>query len=301
MTDAATDVVADGATDRAASSATPARQKRPALTLSPVILLFGLAAAFMLGLLFVPLLALLLRALGNLSAASLVDGAVISAVRLSLITTGVSMICVVVLGTPLAHLFARYDFPFKRALNVLVELPIVLPPVVAGLALLMAFGRRGLLGAPLLALGISLPFTPAAIVLAQVFVSSPFYIRAAQSRFESIPREIEEAAQIDGADRWRLFTHITLPLSQRALLTGLVLSWARALGEFGATILFAGSLPGRTQTMPLLVYSALERDLDAAVWTGLLLVGVAGITLAAVHTLSRTLAAREEGDPLVRG
>lgn len=259
----------------------------------------GIAGAIMLSLLLIPLIALLVRALADpRQPLALLEPAVLSAVRLSLLTTGISMICVILLGTPLAYAFARYTFPFKRVLNVLVELPIVLPPVVAGLALLMAFGRRGLLGPALTSVGITLPFTPAAIVLAQVFVSSPFYIRAMQSRFESIPREIEEAASMDGANSWRIFGLITLPLSTRALLTGLVLSWARALGEFGATILFAGNLQGRTQTMPLLVYGALERDFNAALWTGLLLVALAAGTLGLVSWLGRRLANQEESDPL---
>jgi len=253
----------------------------------------------MLGLLVVPLLAMFLRAVSDPSRSlALMEGAVTSAVRLSLSTTLVSMVWVVLLGTPLAYAFARYHFPFKRAINVMVELPIVLPPVVAGLALLMAFGRRGLLGPYLAAFDISLPFTPAAIILAQIFVSSPFYIRAAQSRFESIPRDLEEAASMDGASEWQIMGAITLPLSSHALLTGLVLSWARALGEFGATILFAGNLQGRTQTMPLLVYGALERDLNAALWTGLMLVAVAAVTLAIVASLSRRLSFGEEADPL---
>ncbi len=259
----------------------------------------GVAAALMLGLLLIPLLALTLRALGDLRLAPpLFEGSIFQAMRLSLVSTGISMIIIILLGTPLAFAFARYDFPLKRPLNVLVELPIVLPPVVAGLALLMAFGRRGLLGSTLAIFGISLPFTPAAIILAQVFVSSPFYIRAVQNRFASIPAEIEAAAGIDGAGPWRVFRDITLPLSRQAMLTGLVLSWARALGEFGATILFAGNLEGRTQTMPLLVYGALERDLNAALWTGVLLIGIAGVTLASVHGLSRFLAGHEETDPL---
>ncbi len=203
----------------------------------------GIAGGLMLSLLLIPLVALLVRALSDpKQPLALLENAVTSAVRLSLITTTISMVWVILLGTPLAYAFARYRFPFKQVLSVVVELPIVLPPVVAGLALLMAFGRRGLLGPALATFDISLPFTPAAIVLAQVFVSSPFYIRAVQARFESIPRELEEAASMDGASHWRIFGSITLPLSSRAILTGLVLSWARALGEFGATILFTGNL-----------------------------------------------------------
>ena len=159
-------------------------------------------------------------------------------------------------------------------------------------------GGAVVFGSTLAIFGISLPFTPAAIVLAQIFVSSPFYIRAVQNRFAAIPAEIEDAAGIDGAGPWRTFCTITLPLSRQAMLTGLLLSWARALGEFGATILFAGNLQGRTQTMPLLVYSALEQDLQAALWTGVLLIAIAAITLASVHGLARFLAGHEETDPL---
>ncbi len=252
-------------------------------------------AALMLALLILPAVALAGRALAAPGGfQSLASRSVIEAVVLSLGTTALSAIAIVCFGTPLAYVFARYRFPLKRALNVLVELPIVLPPVVAGLALLMTFGRRGLFGAPLEALGIVLPFSTAAVVIAQVFVAAPFYIRAAQVEFSSIPRELEEAANIDGAGGWRLFTAITLPLSARGLLVGLVLSWARALGEFGATILFAGSLQGRTQTMPLLVYGALERDFNAALWAGLLLVWVAVMALALVRWLTRALDEEDE-------
>jgi molybdate transport system permease protein len=158
---------------------------------------------------------------------------------------------------------------------------------VAGLALLLTFGRRGLLGEPLQSVGISLPFTAAAVVLAQMFVAAPFYIRAAQIGFSSVPSDIEEAARVDGASGWQVVRWITLPLSRQALAAGLVLSWARALGEFGATILFAGSLQGRTQTMPLLVYSIFERDINAAIWTGLMLVGLALLALLLSQWLSR--------------
>ena len=139
----------------------------------------------------------------------------------------------------------------------------------------MTFGRRGAVGGALSALGISLPYTTAAVVVAQTFVSAPFYIRAAQIGFQGVPREIEDAARVDGASGWGVFRFVTLPMASRALAAGLMLSWARALGEFGATILFAGSIQGRTQTMPLLIYNVLERNLDAAIWAGVLLVGMA--------------------------
>ncbi|MCB9138693.1 MAG: molybdate ABC transporter permease subunit [Caldilineaceae bacterium] len=258
------------------------------------------AATIMLALITLPLIALLWRALQGLEIGvwSVLQGAVFDAVGLSLETTAISMVWVVLLGTPLAYVLARYRFPLKRLVSLLVELPIVMPPVVAGLALLMAFGRRGLLGPALENMGITLPFTPAAIIVAQIFVSSPFFIRSVQLRFAAIPRELEEAAAIDGASGLRLFWRITLPLSRRALLAGLMLSWSRALGEFGATILFAGNLRGRTQTMPLLVYGALEQDFNAALWTGVILIGLAVVTLAGVQLLDRFFSDGDDADPL---
>jgi len=256
------------------------------------LLIWGLAL-LMAAILVLPIVGLVWRTVMALGQDLSLDvGPVWSAVWLSLRTTAVSMVLVVLLGTPLAFLLARADFPGKRALTVFVELPIVLPPVVAGLALLSAFGRRGLLGAPLTLLGISIPFTWVAVVLAQVFVAAPFYIRAAQLRFAALPRELEEAASMDGADGWRVFWHVIRPLSSRALAAGLVLSWARALGEFGATILFAGNLQGRTQTMPLLIYSALERDLNATYVSALILLALAVLAFG----LTRWLAGLDEKD-----
>jgi molybdate transport system permease protein len=199
------------------------------------------------------------------------------ALRLSLSTTGISMLLIVAFGTPLAYVLARIDFPFKGLLSTFIELPVVMPPVVAGLALLAAFGRRGLLGGTLEVLGISLPFTTAAVILAQTFVAAPYYIRGVQARFAGFPRDLEEAANIDGADALQTFSRVILPLSRNAILTGLLLSWARALGEFGATILFAGSLAGVTRTMPLLVYARLEQDLNTAYFAALILLGIAAM------------------------
>jgi molybdate transport system permease protein len=193
---------------------------------------------------------------------------------------------IVLLGTPLAYALARWEFPYKSLLASLIELPIVLPPAVAGLALLITFGRRGFFGPTLEQLGISLPFTTAAVVIAQLFVAAPFYIRSAQVGFRSVPTELEDAAQVDGASSFEIFRFIIIPLSWRSLAAGLTLSWTRALGEFGATILFAGSLQGRTQTMPLLVYNVLERDIDAAIWTGLILIGIALLSLTVLRLLN---------------
>ncbi len=220
----------------------------------------------------------------------------ITAITLSLGTTALSILFILIFGTPLAFLLARHQFPLKRLLTIFVEMPIVMPPVVAGLALLSAFGRRGLLGQGLASLDISITFSLSAVVMAQVFVASPFYIRAAQSRFQAIPREYEDAAAVDGANPWLIFWHVIVPLSSRALVVGLILSWARALGEFGATILFAGNLQGRTQTMPLLVYGALESDLRVTFVTALILLGLAVLAVGVTRWLSGL--DRNDVDPL---
>lgn len=242
-------------------------------------LLAGLMALFFI----LPLIGLVWRAVSIPPSESIGASPVRQALSISLSTTSTSMLITLLLGTPTALLLARYRFPFKGLLSTFIDLPIVMPPVVAGMALLSAFGRRGLLGSTLELFGLSVPFTQAAVVMAQVFVAAPFYIRAAQSRFSTVPMELEEAACIDGANRWLIFSHITLPLSLDAMLTGLALSWARALGEFGATILFAGNLQGSTQTMPLMVYSAMERDLGSTFTTALILLALAAMLLGVMR------------------
>jgi molybdate transport system permease protein len=239
------------------------------------------AAGAVLALLFLalPIAVLVARAVVSQAWNALPETGIAQAVLLSFVTTLITAVLTLVFGTPLAYAFARGRFPLRRFLNLLLELPIVLPPAVAGLALLVTFGRRGALGDALATFGVSLPFTTAAVVVAQTFVSAPFYIRSAQVGFQSIPREIEDAARVDGAAGWALFRSITLPMASRPLAAGLVLSWARALGEFGATILFAGSLQGRTQTMPLLIYNVFERSIDAAIWAGVILIGLALVAL----------------------
>lgn len=252
----------------------------------------GILATAMVLFLLIPFIGLVWRTLTLEGSTALDEPSIISSLILSLGTTAVTVVLIVLFGTPLAYFLARNRFPFKRLVTLLIDIPIVMPPVVAGLALLSAFGRRGLIGQSLANLDISITFTASAVVLAQLFVSSPFYIRAAQSRFESLPREYEDAAAVDGADRWTTFWYVILPQSTRALLAGLILSWARALGEFGATILFAGNLQGRTQTMPLLVYGALERDLRVTFITALILLGMA----IAAFALTRWLAGVDNTD-----
>jgi molybdate transport system permease protein len=214
---------------------------------------------------------------------------VLDALWLSLTTTAVSLLITVVIGLPLALLLARGSFRGITLVETVVDLPIVLPPSVAGLALLLLLGRRGLLGEPLNALGISIPFTTLAVVIAQTFVSAPFFIRTARTGFAGVDRDLEDAARVDGARERDVFRSITVPLASTALAAGLVLSWARALGEFGATIMFAGNVQGVTQTLPLVVYSEFQGgDLDASIAASAILVIAAFGVLIAVRLLRST-------------
>ena len=247
--------------------------------------LFSLPSAiFVVFVLLLPLIALTYRALqSGVFLDSLRKPVVVQALKLSAGTSLITLTLSIGLGTPLAYGLARARFRGKQVVDTLVDLPIVLPPVVAGVGLLMAFGRRGLLGArlnagftvPGLGLevpGVSLAFSTTAVILAQLFVSAPFYVRAARAGFARVDQEVEEAAAIDGASPWQIFRLITVPLALPALSSGLVLCWARAVGEFGATLMFAGNFIGRTQTMPLAIMGALETDLYAALALSVLLV-----------------------------
>ena len=247
---------------------------------------FGVGAVAAIALLFLalPVVVLVGRALGSgVLAAEAGDRAILDALALSLFTTLVSVGVVVVFGTPLAWILARRDFRGKALAEAVVDLPIVLPPSVAGLALLLAFGRRGALGGALEMAGVSVPFTTLAVVLAQVFVCAPFYIRAARSGFVAVASDEEDAARVDGATELGVFRYVTLPLSSAAVSAGLVLAWARALGEFGATIMFAGNVQGRTQTLPLVVYSEFQSSLDASIAAAAVLVLAALGVLVAVR------------------
>ncbi|MCA0456448.1 MAG: ABC transporter permease [Chloroflexi bacterium] len=250
--------------------------------------LLAVVAIFSLLFLTLPIIALVIRAVQAQAWAELGGSGLISAVILSLLTTLITALLTVTFGTPLAYFLARRDFTGKRLASVLIELPVVLPPAVAGLGLLVAFGRRGLFGPTFESLGWSLPFSTAAVIIAQTFVAAPFYIRAAQNAFQTVDPEIEAAGRVDGAGGLSLFWEITLPLTSRSLGAGLALSWARALGEFGATILFAGSLQGITQTMPLLIYKEFERNINSAIWAGVLLVGFALAALLLARYLGRS-------------
>ncbi|WP_229401736.1 ABC transporter permease [Micromonospora okii] len=239
-----------------------------------------------LGLLFLvlPLVGLLARAPWATLPQRLAAPGVLAALRLSLLTATVATAVCVVLGVPLAWLLSRVEFPGRRLVRALVTVPLVLPPVVGGVALLLVFGRRGLLGGWLDAtFGVTLPFTTAGVVLAEAFVAMPFLVIAMEGALRGADTRYEEAAATLGAGRWTTFTHVTLPLVAPGVAAGAVLCWARALGEFGATITFAGNFPGRTQTMPLAVYLALETDLEAAIVLSLVLLTVSVAILAGLR------------------
>ena len=235
-----------------------------------------------------PIAVLVVRSIAEGSLAdAFASPAVLDALWLSLTTTSVSLVITVCFGLPLAVVLARRRFRGSGLLEAIVDLPIVLPPAVAGLGLLLVFGRRGFLGEPLWnAFGISIPFTTFAVVLAQVFVAAPFFIRSARTGLTGVPRELEDAARVDGAGELYLFRRVTLPIARAGLAAGLVMTWARSLGEFGATIMFAGNVQGKTQTLPLVVYSEFGAgDLDASIAAAAILVLAAFGVLIAVRVL----------------
>ena len=242
-------------------------------------------------LLGLPLLSLVLRIPPAALLARLQDPLILQALRLSLLTSVASTIIVVAVGLPVAHLLATANFPGKRVLEVLIDLPMVLPPTVAGVALLTAFGRTGLAGRALGAAGITLPFTTLGVVVAQAFVAAPFFVGAARAGFAEVDRKYLDAAATLRAAPGYAFLRVLAPLAAPSLLAGAAMSWARALGEFGATITFAGNMPGVTQTMPLAVYLALQSDLDAAVALSVLLLLVSLTVLLSIRLTPSRLAA----------
>lgn len=269
--------------------ATPAARAAPRAAISDRafdVTIWPLALILVLFTIF-PLVALVWRSVSfGISLDDDVRHTLRQALQLSLLSSFAAMAIVLILGTPLAYVLARRRFRGRVLIDTLVDLPIVLPPAVAGIALLMAFGRRGVLGAWLLDAGVSIPFTPAAVVIAQIFVAAPFYIRAARSGFNRVEPTLEAAAADLGARPGTVFRTVTLPLARSGLAAGAVLAWARALGEFGATIMFAGNLPGKTQTMPLAIYSAYGGgDLPTALWLALILL----VTSLAILVASRLL------------
>ncbi len=257
-------------------------RRRDAAARVPLALL--LPALLGLAFLVLPLAGLLVRAPWTTLPRRLTEPGVLTALRLSLQSATLATVVCVLLGVPLAWLLARVAFPGRRVVRALVTVPLVLPPVVGGVALLLVLGRSGLVGSWLdSAFGITLPFSTAAVVIAEAFVAMPFLVIAVEGALRGADSRYEEAAATLGAGRWTVFRRVTLPLVAPGIAAGTVLCWARALGEFGATITFAGNFPGRTQTMPLAVYLALENDLQAAVVLSLILLVVSVAILAGLR------------------
>lgn len=230
-----------------------------------------------------PITALFLRITPANFIAGLRAEQVRQAVSLSLITSTTTVLLTLLFGTPAAYLIhRRRRSRLYRLVDTLIDLPTVLPPAVAGLALLMTFGRNGLLGGWLGSLGMEIPFTPLAVILAQSFIAAPLYVKSAALGFSNVDCELKKAAALDGASRVQTFRYIMLPMSWTALLSGSVMTWARALGEFGATIIFAGNFPGRTQTMPLAIYLGFEIDLNVALTLSVILICVSFLTIIMV-------------------
>ncbi len=259
------------------NESTSVRRTRPPIVL---VVLGALGASVVV----VPLIGLLVRTPWSSLGDRLTDDVVVDALRLSIITSVAAAVLATVLGVPLAWLLARTEFPGRRVVRALVTLPMVLPPVVGGAALLFALGRRAPLGEALDdAVGMVLPFSTTGVIIANTFVALPFLVVTVEGAIAGLDGRHEFAAASLGASRWTVFRRVVLPMVRPALTAGIVLAWARAFGEFGATITFAGNLQGRTQTLPLAVFVELDGDRDTAIAISLLMVAVSMIVLIALR------------------
>ena len=245
------------------------------------------ALALLAGFISLPILSLVIWTVSEDSWRAMASPVALDALLLSIKTTSISMAIIITLGTPAAYVLARADFPGKKIVETLVDIPAVLPPSAAGIALLLTFGRFGLVGQYLSVFGITLSFTTVAVVIAEVFVAGHFYVRQAAVGFAGVRRDVEEAALVDGAGRLSAFTKVTVPLTFPALIAGAMMAWARALGEFGATIVFAGSFRGVTQTVPLAIFAEFQGNIDAAVALSVLVLGFAFVVILAVRYLTK--------------
>jgi molybdate transport system permease protein len=254
-----------------------------------VALKAGLALLLTLAMTFIalPVVALFLKSPMDTILRSLHDPMVMDALRLSLTTSTLTTLIVVLMGTPVAYVSARFHYFGKDMADSLIDLPVIMPPAVAGIALLVAFGRMGIVGHYISGLGISIAFTTLAVIIAQVFVSSPFYIRQARTSFEDVDLAFENAARTLGASRVYTFFHVILPIAMNGLISGAIMAFARSLGEFGATIMFAGNFQGKTQTMPLAIYTAMQGDLDVSLCLAIILVAISFAVIVLVKTLTR--------------
>ncbi len=237
--------------------------------------------------LFAPIIALFFRTSPALFLTSLKNPVVIESLKLSLITSAAATLIAVAVGTPAAYLHSRHRYPGKEIVDVIIDLPLILPPAVAGVALLMLWGRMGLLGRYLNLLGFHVAFTTLAVVMAQLFVASPLYIRQAKELISHLDRSYEQTARTLGASTGTVFLRIVVPLIGGGLISAGITTFARALGEFGATIMFAGNLSGVTQTMPLAIYSAMQGDFETAISISIILVIISIAIMAAVRLITR--------------
>jgi molybdate transport system permease protein len=251
------------------------------------------ALALLAGFVSLPLLSLVVWTVDKGAWRAMASPIAVDALLLSARTTAITMVILLVVGTPAAYVLARVDFRGNRVVNTLIDIPVVLPPSAAGIALLLAFGRLGLVGRYLDVFGVTVTFTTAAVVMAEIFVAAPFYVRQAATGFGAVDRTVEEAALVDGASRSTVFFRVTVPLAFPALVAGALTAWARALGEFGATIIFAGSFRGVTQTIPLAIFAEFHRNLDAAVALSVLVLGFAFAVILAVRYLTTRATGRE--------
>lgn len=276
----------EDALDWPSGRGTARRARRLRLTVAAAIT--GIAAAVLCVFIGLPLLAIFLQVPVGRLLQSLHSPVALDALRISLKTSLIALAFIVVVGTPVAHLLGTRDFPGRTLLVTFLELPLVMPPVVAGIALFAAFGRSGLLGQYLVQFGIRIPFTWVAVVMAQAFVAMPFYVRQATAAFASVDRQLVAASRTLGVGPSRTFLRVAVPLARKSLSAGAALAWARALGEFGATSLFAGSLQGVTQTLPLAIYAEFSAiDFDGALAMSALLVIVSFVILVTTKVLLR--------------
>lgn len=250
--------------------------------------LWSLLAAPLLLFILLPIVSLFLRSSITDIIHNLNNRQVSQAITLSLSTSIVSTLLTLLFGTPISYLLATRRFRGHNFIDTIIDLPTVLPPSVAGVALLLAFGRNGVIGGLLAKAGITIPFTFIAVVMAQMFIASPLYVKAATIGFAHVDKQLIQAAELDGANRWQIFRYIFIPLSGKSLLSGSVMTWARALGEFGATIIFAGNFPGRTQTMPLAVYIGFEISMNVALTLSIILICFSFLTLIIVKGFLHT-------------
>jgi len=251
------------------------------------------ALALLAGFISLPILSLVLWTVSEDSWRAMATPEARAALLLSIRTTCISLLIIVSVGTPAAYVLARKNFPGKRLLDSLIDIPAVLPPSAAGIALLLTFGRFGLAGRYLEMFGVQITFTTAAVVIAEVFVAAHFYVRQATVGFSQVRRDVEEAARVDGAGSFGVFRSVTVPLAFPALVAGALMAWARALGEFGATVVFAGSFQGVTQTIPLAIFAEFQSNLDAAVALSVLVLGFAFTVILVVRFLTARMAVED--------